>query len=154
MRKLVTILLAGVAAASLSGCSSMGISNQTAGAGLGALAGGLLGSTIGHGTGRLIAVGTGVFIGAAAGSAVGHSMDEQDKKNVQGALNNVPNGEAVGWHNNNGVEYTFKPIRTVQSNDGQYCREFTQTATIAGKQQQLYGTACRQPDGTWKIVSA
>jgi len=22
---------------------------------------------------------------------------------------------------------------------------------IAGKEQQTYGTACRQPDGTWKV---
>ena len=25
-------------------------------------------------------------------------------------------------------------------------------ATIDGKQQQLYGKACRQPDGSWELV--
>lgn len=34
-----------------------------------------------------------------------------------------------------------------------YCREYTSTANINGKPVQTYGTACRQPDGTWRIVS-
>ena len=32
------------------------------------------------------------------------------------------------------------------------CREFQQTIVVNGEQQQGYGKACRQPDGTWKIV--
>jgi surface antigen len=36
---------------------------------------------------------------------------------------------------------------------GAYCREFQQTVTIGGKTESAYGTACRQPDGTWKVVS-
>jgi hypothetical protein len=32
-------------------------------------------------------------------------------------------------------------------------REFITTITVGGEQQQGYGTACRQPDGTWQIVS-
>jgi surface antigen len=32
------------------------------------------------------------------------------------------------------------------------CREYTGTVTIAGKPQQAFGTACRQPDGTWRIT--
>lgn len=32
------------------------------------------------------------------------------------------------------------------------CREVITTATIAGREQQLYGQACRQPDGSWKFV--
>lgn len=153
MAKIPTFILIGLTSLSLAGCSSLGINNQSVGAATGAVAGGLLGSLVGGGTGRLIAVGAGVFLGAAAGSAIGHSMDEQDKKNTQGALSKVPNGETVGWENSQGVQYTFKPIRTIK-HDNNYCREFVQTAMIAGKKQQLYGTACRQPDGTWKIVKA
>lgn len=36
--------------------------------------------------------------------------------------------------------------------EGKYCREFSQGFTIAGEAQEGYGTACRQPDGRWKIV--
>ena len=32
------------------------------------------------------------------------------------------------------------------------CREFQQTITIGGQPQRAYGTACRQADGTWRIV--
>ena len=31
-------------------------------------------------------------------------------------------------------------------------REYRTTADIGGKQEQMYGTACRQPDGSWKAV--
>lgn len=37
--------------------------------------------------------------------------------------------------------------------DKPYCREYTQTFTIAGKTQKGYGTACLQPDGSWQIIS-
>ena len=37
---------------------------------------------------------------------------------------------------------------------GSYCREFQQTVTIGGKAEQAYGTACRQPDGTWKVIGS
>ncbi len=34
-----------------------------------------------------------------------------------------------------------------------YCREYQGNATIDGTNQPFYGTACRQPDGTWRIVN-
>jgi hypothetical protein len=34
------------------------------------------------------------------------------------------------------------------------CRDYTSTATIDGKVQRLIGTACRQPDGNWRIMSS
>ena len=36
--------------------------------------------------------------------------------------------------------------------NGTYCREYTQAVTIGGQRQNSYGTACQQPDGTWKIL--
>ena len=32
------------------------------------------------------------------------------------------------------------------------CREFQQTLVVNGQEQPGYGKACRQPDGSWKIV--
>jgi surface antigen len=32
------------------------------------------------------------------------------------------------------------------------CREFTSTVTIDGRDQQLVGQVCQQPDGSWRIV--
>jgi hypothetical protein len=34
-----------------------------------------------------------------------------------------------------------------------YCREFSRNAHIHGRQQEIYGLACRQPDGSWEVVS-
>lgn len=31
------------------------------------------------------------------------------------------------------------------------CREYTKDVTIAGRTETIYGTACRQPDGSWDI---
>lgn len=43
--------------------------------------------------------------------------------------------------------------RTFRNTFGQPCREYTQTVIIAGRREQGYGTACRQPDGSWQILS-
>jgi len=32
------------------------------------------------------------------------------------------------------------------------CREYQSTTQINGRPQQVYGTACRQPDGSWRVV--
>jgi len=33
------------------------------------------------------------------------------------------------------------------------CREFERTVEIGGKPQKAYGTACRQPDGSWRFTN-
>jgi hypothetical protein len=33
-----------------------------------------------------------------------------------------------------------------------YCREYRSTAEVAGARQEVVGTACRRPDGSWQIV--
>jgi hypothetical protein len=43
------------------------------------------------------------------------------------------------------------PIGTVQP-QGQTCREYRSTMTIDGRPQPVYGTACLQPDGSWRII--
>ena len=62
-------------------------------------------------------------------------------------------GQQVAWRNpDNGNQGTVTPIR--EGNDtstGAYCREYQQTVTVNGRTEQAYGTACRQPDGSWKI---
>ncbi len=36
---------------------------------------------------------------------------------------------------------------------GGYCREYQSTTVINGAPQPMYGTACLQPDGTWRIMN-
>jgi surface antigen len=45
----------------------------------------------------------------------------------------------------------MKPMRSWEVADGRYCREYQTVATVGGRRQQAYGTACRQPDGSWQM---
>ena len=47
-----------------------------------------------------------------------------------------------------------QPPAVVAPAPSTYCREYTSTATVGGRPVETYGTACRQPDGSWKIVSS
>lgn len=40
-----------------------------------------------------------------------------------------------------------------QDAQGRYCREYQTTGIIDGRQERLYGTACRMPDGSWEFVN-
>ena len=143
-----------VAAVALGGCQ---MNKQTGGTLVGAGLGGLAGSQIGGGTGKFVAVGAGVLLGSLIGSSVGQSLDRADQQHIhyttQEALEYEPDRNKRQWRNPNSNNAGWvEPQRTYQTAQGQYCREFTQNVTVAGKTQQAYGTACRQPDGTWKIV--
>ncbi|CAO3377519.1 hypothetical protein [Azospirillum argentinense] len=37
--------------------------------------------------------------------------------------------------------------------NGQICREYQTTVMVGGLAQPGYGTACRQPDGSWRVVN-
>ncbi len=124
--------------------------------GLGAAtAGGLIGAALHGGPAGIIG---GALLGGLVGAAVGDRMDAADKKQqsqaAQKAFETTPSGQSVAWRNpDSGNNGTVTPIRTYQSPAGQYCREYQQTITVGGEKQQAYGTTCRQPDGSWKIVS-
>jgi len=124
----------------------------------GAVLGGLLGSQIGEGQGRLWATGAGAVLGALAGSEIGKSLDRADQlymsRTTQASLEHTRTGTTSTWENpDTGHSGSVTPVDTYQQPDGRYCREFQQTVTIGGRSEQAYGTACRQPDGSWEIVS-
>ncbi len=63
----------------------------------------------------------------------------------------APVGSTIVWNDANAAG-SVSVLRDGRSSDGQYCREFQQTVTIGGRSEQAYGTACQQPDGSWRIV--
>lgn len=66
----------------------------------------------------------------------------------------MPTGTYSTWENpDTGHAGSFTPTRTYQRPTGQYCREYQQTIRVGGEVQESYGTACREPDGTWRIVN-
>ena len=151
MKKIFTLFVILICSASLAGCQNM--SNQDVGVITGGVAGGLLGSTIGGGTGKILAVAAGTLAGAVIGGAVGRNMDANDRMRVNSALDNNPVGQPAYWQNaKSGASYQVVPVKNVSVSGNKYCREYRTLVDIAGKKQQMYGTACRQPDGSWKAV--
>ena len=123
----------------------------------GAVVGGLLGSRIGSGKGRLIATGAGVLVGALIGGSVGRGLDDVDRikaKEASDKAHAAPIGETITWNNPDSQKSgSVTPLRDGTSTSGKYCREYQQTVTIGGKTEKSYGTACRQPDGSWQVAN-
>jgi len=131
---------------------------EGAGTLIGAGAGALAGSQIGSGSGRLAATAIGALLGGLAGGSVGRSLDAVDHQMLartqQQTLESYPTGQTSTWRNpDSGHAGTITPRRTFTSQNGQPCREFQQTVTIGGRTEQAYGTACREADGSWRVVS-
>ncbi|HEX7967134.1 MAG TPA: RT0821/Lpp0805 family surface protein [Stellaceae bacterium] len=123
------------------------------GAALGGATGGLIGSNIGKGKGRTVATIGGVLTGLFVGGSIGRNMDQLDQACAGQVLEHVPDRQSIAWQGQNqGDAYWVTPTRSYDAGNGRYCREYTSDAVVAGRKQQTYGTACRQPDGSWEIV--
>ena len=154
------IAIVAAVAASLAGCAQNGYGGyggagpkQTMGTLGGAVVGGLAGQAIGGGTGRLWATGAGVLLGALVGNNIGQSLDRADQQYLsQASYRSFETGAPVQWKNPDSGNYGYvEPRRAYQTQGGGYCREYQQTVYVGGQPQKAYGTACRQPDGSWQI---
>ena len=150
-------LLAGIAVLSvaISGCAGP-VTNEDVGVVSGGVIGGLIGSQFGGGAGRVAATAAGALVGAYIGGNIGKTMDRVDQMQMQQALEGAPVGRTVVWTNpDTGYTYQVVSTKTYYRHYHQYqqpCREYTTTAIIGGKRQQVYGTACRQADGSWRVI--
>lgn len=149
MRKLA-IVIAVVSSLALAGCQGMRKEEQ------GALAGAALGGAVGHnfgsGSGKALATFAGAVIGAFAGSNIGRQLDGYDEQRAQRALEHNRTGSASTWVNpDRGHQVTFVPTETYQHASGEYCREYQTQVEVGHRIEDAYGTACRQPDGSWQI---
>lgn len=150
MKNIVTRFAIVLLAASL--VANCAMNQQQSGAVLGGAAGAAVGSTVGKGSGQVVAIVLGALLGSAVGANIGRHMDEQDRMRTAEAMEFNRTGQASSWNNpDTQARYTVTPQRTYGAESGP-CREFTMDANVGKKQQQVYGTACRQPDGSWKIV--
>jgi surface antigen len=129
---------------------------RTVGALGGAALGGLLGAQFGSGTGKLAMTAAGTLLGVLVGSEIGRTMDDNDRRLMDEANRRAQTagiGQSIAWSNPESRHYgTVTPTNDGYSQSGQYCREFQQTVTIQGRTESAYGIACRQPDGTWRIL--
>ena len=79
-----------------------------------------------------------------------HQQREHEAAQIRATT--APIGETIYWSEGRASGYVT-PTREGTSSSGRYCREFQHEVTIAGKREQSYGTACRQPDGSWEVIS-
>jgi surface antigen len=152
--------LAGVALLPLvlAACSNAGggFTHQDAGIGVGAVAGGVIGNQFGSGTGKVAATMLGAVVGGIVGSDIGKSLDDQDRHAAQdaefAALERGQSGVGQPWRNADSGHYGMVVPGKPYKREAQDCRDYTHTIYIEGKSQTMRGTACRNPDGTWRAV--
>ena len=154
MKKHLVLVLIG--SLLLAGCAQNMGPKEGAGTLLGATAGAILGSNVGGGRGNIAAIAIGTLAGALFGQEIGRSLDQADRvamgQNAQYSLEYARSHETTSWNNpDSGNSGSMTPIKTYKASNGEYCREYRQTVMIGGKEQDAYGTACRQPDGSWLI---
>lgn len=149
-----SLLGALVAAALLGACAAPpGHQREQSGAVIGAVVGGVVGNQIGSGSGRAAATVIGAVAGGVIGASIGRSMDDADRIRFAHALEVSPTGAPTRWRNpDTGHVYIVHPTRTYPRAQGP-CREYTMDTVIGGRSERVYGTACRQPDGSWQAVN-
>ncbi|MDH3739664.1 MAG: RT0821/Lpp0805 family surface protein, partial [Alphaproteobacteria bacterium] len=105
-----------------------------------------------------VATAVGTLAGAMIGSEIGKSLDKADQLAMAQAeqqAHTAPVGEKIVWNNpdsgNSGSVTPIRDGRNTQTNA--YCREYQTTVVVGGREQEAYGTACQQPDGSWKVVN-
>lgn len=143
-------LFVAIAGISLSSCETTSHAQQ--GEIIGGVIGGVLGSQVGEGSGRTTAIIVGTIAGAMIGRHIGETMDDADRMQTALALDSARTGEATTWVNpDNGNRYTVTPTGTFEQSGGP-CREFRLDAEVGDQpDQEVYGTACLQADGSWLI---
>ncbi len=132
--------------------------NEVLGSVIGAIGGGVIGHQVGKGGGRALATFAGVLLGSVVGGQLGRDLDEAERLKLasatQYALENQRSGTRTVWDNpDRRICGVIVPRPAFKNERNQYCREFQQRVVIDGKEQSAYGTACRQPDGQWKIAN-
>lgn len=95
-----------------------------------------------------------MLAGCASTPTVGELLDNTDlaliAATTQQALEKNKVGVSANWNNPaNGHLGTVTPTRTFTSSSGEPCRNFQQTATVAGRTVLAFDTACRDPKGQW-----
>ncbi len=133
-------------------------SPDPAGVIVGALIGGLLGNAAGSGGGRTGATLAGVIVGGAVGAALTNNLDCEDRsyayKTYYDGFNAGRPNASYRWNNpRNDHRGEFRVGTYYNDPAGFRCANYSQTIYVQGRPQAATGRACRQPDGTWAIIS-
>ena len=149
MKKLLLCLLP-ILILSLTSCATQ-YSKGTQGAGIGAAGGAIIGQAIGRNTEATL---IGAAVGTMLGYIVGNEMDKFDKRELNQAYEFGPSGQSTRWtnpDNGNSYQVTPQPAYVSPQHPETPCRLAEILATIDGKTQKTYTTACRNSAGQWEL---
>ena len=118
----------------------------------------LLNLALGQGLARIASIVSGVLIGGSTGTLGARVLQKSDlllhQKTANQSLAQSENGAISNWINpKTGSSGAFRPMTTYTLANGLICRAFRTTIVFSDAIQSGIGTACRQRDGSWKIVS-
>ncbi|MCP3887942.1 MAG: glycine zipper 2TM domain-containing protein [Desulfobulbaceae bacterium] len=148
MKKLAIIMLP-LLLIGLTSCADLQLSRGTQGAGIGAASGAIIGQAIG---GDREATLIGVAVGTMLGYIVGNEMDKADRQQLNQTYETAPSGRASSWRNpDNGNSYQVTPQPAYYPQPQTPCRKAEILATIDGKTERTYTTACRNSVGEWEL---
>ncbi|HYD99205.1 MAG TPA: hypothetical protein VEH84_07470 [Alphaproteobacteria bacterium] len=134
-------------------CERSLIDGRTVGQVLGGLAGAAAGTQIGSGSGQTAATIGGAVLGLLIGGELGSQIAPADQACIASALDHAPDRRAVAWRDpDQDVAYRVVPTRSYES-AGRTCRDYHVEIGVDGRPESATGTACRQGDGTWRIVN-
>jgi len=142
----------------ISACAGEGSKqSEQMGTAAGVVIGGVLGAKIGSGDGKVLGAGLGAIFGSWLGRTIGRNLHEMDQKSAnetaQETLETADAGQTKTWSNpDSGNSGTYTPTTEPIPQNGVVCRDFESTVIIDGQEEEATGRACRQEDGTWKIV--
>jgi surface antigen len=146
------VCMALVASLGLGGCET----KQDTGTAIGAITGAVIGHQFGKGSGKVAATFAGAIIGGIVGNAIGKDLDDHDKELARqaefDAWERSTPGKAVRWSNPDNGRRGEIVAEGYYTRGGSRCRDFVHTVWVDGRRQQMRGTACRDPDGTWRQV--
>ena len=94
-------------------------------------------------------------LGAITWAVVDGLNENQQRIHEQAQIGatTAPIGETIIW-SDSGASGSVTATRDGMTPSGQYCREFQHEVIVGGQKEQAYGTACQQPDGSWRVLSS
>lgn len=149
MNRIRTLAVTGLATLALTGCLNPQQTMGTLfGAGAGAVAGG---AATGNAGGAIV----GAMAGGMLGNIAGASLDAANRRAAAEAeyraLEYGRVGAPVQWKGTGGRYGDVVAGAPYQVNDFS-CRDYTHTIYVDGQPKVGRGTACKQGDGTWKLI--
>jgi surface antigen len=149
MKSLLATLSMVVLCVTLTACATREGTGTVLGAGAGAAAGAAIAKN--DAVGAVV----GGLLGGLIGREIGQYMDQRDQSRLAQTFEYNQTGATSQWTNpDTGYSYAATPTDTFQSSN-RPCRRFTLQADIEGttNDETVTGTACREADGRWQIVS-